>query len=231
MAREVGVELLSRLDWMRLDPKVIIDLGCGPGEITQLLKKRYAKSLVIAIDLNEKMLDYASHQMQIPHCVCSDAVTLPFANQTIDFIVANMLLPWTDLSSVLSECRRILKPEGLFLFTSLGPDTLKDCDIHFDLPQRLDMHDIGDELLRLRFADPILDVDHYTISYKQRNQMMQELVATGVDVSEPYLAEGEVKAAATYEVIFGHAFAPENKSSDGIVKIPLSRLRKQFSNT
>ncbi len=176
--------------------------------------------------------------------ICADAAILPLSDGTVDLIFANFLLPWyTDFSLLLREWQRVLRPDGLLMLTALGPDTLQQCRQIFhssDLPCCVDMHEIGDELLQAGFADPVLDVSHYTMVYRDKEKLMAELHSSGM-LARPsaQLYANDIAAAEdgtwpiSYEVIHAHAFVPEENagasvSSDGTVRIPLTKLRQQL---
>ena len=215
-------------------------IGCG------LLKKRYPNAKVIAIDQAEKMLDYAKHhQTEDINWLCADAEIIPLEDGSVDLIFMNLLLPWFDDSKkIFSELRRILRPEGLLMFSSLGPDTLIELrESLFDsvLPNLIDMHIIGDELTKARFADPVLDVEYLTVTYREFKKLIYELQVTGILTSDipPDLNADDIlkpdtegKYPITFEIIYGHAWGPSSTvdhvaDESGTVRIPLSHLRRR----
>lgn len=232
--REVGMEILSRLEWITLQPEVIVDVGGGLGEMSRGLQTRYVNAKVVTLDLTESMLQQGKQDDKQLSCVCADANALPFCDESVDMLFANLLLPWqTDIESILAEWLRVLRPNGLLMVTAFGPDTLIGWQNR--LPRVLDMHDLGDLLLQQKFADPVLDVNYYTLTYREPSKMLHELQATGMlhvgdFVPAPAL---DGKWEVTYEVIFAHAFKPPASdevaaSSDGVVRVPLAHLRRQL---
>lgn len=244
LAREVGEEMLSRLDWMTLQPNVIVDLGAGVGEMSAHLQTRYKDAHVITLDVSEHMVQHAKQHIPSLNCVCADAGLLPFANQSVDLLFANLLIPFqADMESLLHEWRRVLRPDGLLIFSALGSDTLKEWQAILKqnlAPVFIDMHDAGDLLLQQRFTDPVLDINYYTLTYREQSRLFQELQATGMLMAMPDFASTEAilpnengRWEMIYEVIFAHAFAPDESqevdaSADGIVRVPLSHLRRQL---
>lgn len=220
--REVGAELLARLDIVALKPKRIIEWGCGADDCRLLLQQRYPEAELMAIH------DFPA--------------VLPVEDYSIDLIVANLLLPWcADLKQVLQAWRRVLRPEGLLVFTSLGPDTLQELQqqaVQLPLPILIDMHDLGDALAHAGFADPVLDVEYFTLTYREQQQLYNELHMTGfisdsIVELEPLEKNTEGVIPLTYEVIYGHAWQPaissigQNQlSEEGVVKVPLAHLRR-----
>lgn len=241
VAREAGEEMLDRMDWVTIQPKVIIDMGCGPGEMSSRLQKRYPDALVLALDSAEPMIQYAKQFTTLTTCVCADGLRLPLRDQTVDLIFANFFLPWQlDFVAVLREWRRVLRKDGVLMLTALGPDTLQECKTTLEakyLPQLLDVHDLGDILLEQGFIDPVLDVSHYTLLYKEKAQWMNELCSSGMwfpnEEARLSAMMSTMNLEVTYEVIYVNAFASAvgtefTATTEGIVKIPLAHLRQQF---
>jgi malonyl-CoA O-methyltransferase len=242
--REVRDNLLQRLDLMALAPQVVVDAGTGTGHAARALIRRYPKSLVIAFDTSRPMLQAAAGQQSWLRRfarVCADAQRLPFADGSVDLILSNLMLQWCDPDAVFAEFRRVLAPRGLLNFTTLGPDTLCELrsawsgvDAHTHVNQFLDMHDIGDALVRAGFAAPVLDVERYTLSYLDVRRVAADLKATGAHNAtlgrskgltgrgrfnaletayESYRQDGRLPA--TYEVVFGHAWTNSASTRGG----------------
>jgi malonyl-CoA O-methyltransferase len=210
IAAEAGREALSRLDWMMIQPNIIVDVGGGLSEITRGLQQRYPNGHVLTTE------NIAS-----------------LADASVDMVFAN-LVPLN-----LKEWRRILRPEGLLMFTAFGVDTLQQlrhlCNAE-QMPLLLDMHSCGDMLVQTGFADPVLDVDYYTLSYKEPEKLWYELYASNVlrgdlaaELKDQLQATTESCYELTYEVIHAHAFAPQQNAGfkpgeDGVTRIPVSQL-------
>jgi malonyl-CoA O-methyltransferase len=229
IAREALDEMLSRLDWMALKPNVIVDVGSGVGEATLRLQERYPDALVMALDNTLSMLQAGANA----HSVCASGDTLPLADQSVNFIFANLILPWHhDHKKLWREWRRVLRPDGLLLFSALGLDTLREFHSIVDsraLPILHDMHDMGDALLAAGFSDPVLDVNYYTTCYRSKEKLLAELGASGMlAVGDESLDHEKIPLEVTYEVIYAHAFAPSASarvsSSDGVFKVPVSQI-------
>ncbi len=234
---DVRTALLGRLDFTALAPRVVIDAGAGTGHGTRALQQRYPKAWVIALDASPFMLQAASRRrswLRPFGRVCADAERLPFGDGTVDLIVSNLMLQWCDPDAVFAECRRVLAPHGLLSLTTLGPDTLREMrsawsrvDSGSHVHPFIDMHDIGDALVRAGFAAPVLDVERYTLTYRDLPQIAADLKATGARNAMMGRAKGltgrrkfaalrsayesyrqEERLPATYEVVFAHAWAP-----------------------
>jgi malonyl-CoA O-methyltransferase len=234
---QVREELLARLELITLAPQVVLDAGAGTGHATRALRRRYSGSTVIALDFSEGMLRTARRQREWlrPFArVCAAAERLPFQDGSIDLIFSNLMLQWCDPERLFPEMRRVLKPNGLFTFTSFGPDTLRElrgawaqADGGAHVLPFIDMHDLGDALGRHGFAAPVLDVDRITLFYQSVDGVLADLKATGARNAlaerargltsprklqrmraayEEFRAEGRLPA--TYEVVFGHAWVP-----------------------
>lgn len=230
---ECGKEMLARLDWMTLAPKVIIDAGCGIGELSADLQVRYPDAHILAIDASLPMLEHPAPSQKTAR-ICADATNLPVTNASVDLLAANFLLPWhAQLQKLFHEWHRVLCPEGLITFTSLGPDSLRElrplCETAAIIPRLIDMHDIGDMLVQEGFADPVLDVEYYTLSYREKQKLINEMCALGILHNDAVLADC-TEWSITFEIIHGHAWKPEKNGfapdSDGIARIPVSSLRR-----
>jgi malonyl-CoA O-methyltransferase len=252
--------LLERLELTDLDPRVVLDAGAGTGHASRALTRRYPRAQVIALDASFGMLREAGKQRTWRRGfarLCADATRLPLADQSADLIVSNFLLEWSDLDSVLVEFRRVLAPRGFLSFTTLGPDTLRELraawlmvDGHTRVSRFIDMHDIGDALVRAGFAAPVLDVEHYTLAYTHVRKLAADLKALGArnatsgrakSLTTPRLFDAMTAAyethrrdgrlPATYEVVFGQAWAPRDvrpPATDAMVS--LEEIKRQLQN-
>jgi malonyl-CoA O-methyltransferase len=258
---EVAARLREHLDGIAdFAPRRIVDVGCGPGDGCIALRARYPHAQVIALDLALPMLREARKTGSgksgpgslsaefargdslgesgpdpafLP--VCAAAQALPLADASVDLVHSSLCLQWCDDPGlVLAEFRRVLRPEGLLLFSTFGPDTLKELRAAFAEVDRgphvsrfIDMHDIGDGLLASGFRDPVLAREEFTHTYADVRSHMRELRAIGatnadaqrqrsltgkahlarVDAAyERFRADGVLPA--TYEVVYAIARAP-----------------------
>ena len=191
----VADELISRLEPFNFAPGVILDLGAGTGRMTGELKKRYRRSLVVALDLAPGMLREArKHQAFFRRFerVCGDAMRLPIADASVDVVISSLMLQWCEPPDpAFAEIRRILKPAGFFAFSTFGPDTLRElrsawAEADEDAPHLYnhvnhftDMHDVGDALVRAGLSEPVLDVDRMQVTYPDAVALMRDLKAIG----------------------------------------------------
>ncbi len=196
LPREIESRLLDKLDGLSgdaaLTPVQIADIGAGTGSAAAQLLSRYPNSEVALVDLSEGMLANARRRLagygERASFHQAEAAELPFADRSVDLIVSNLMLPWRDsIADWLDECRRILSPGGRLLFSSSGPDTLYELRASWQQASGrsgrapgVDMHLIGDELLRAGFADPVVDVERLTVTYPSVSQLLAELRALGV---------------------------------------------------
>lgn len=249
LQRTVAERLRERLELTTAQPKTILDMGAGTGILTKKMLSQYPKASVIAMDLSLQMLNKAQENLANstiikkfnslfkPHAktfVCADANSIPLADKSVDLIVSNLMLQWCDdLDEVLAEFRRVLKPNTLLMVTSFGPDTLKELrkswaevDDEQHVNTFIDMHDFGDALIRNGFGQPVMDVEHFTLTYKKPIGVLKDLKAIGatsaskgrrtglmgkqhftamLDAYEKQRTNGLIPA--TFEIIHGHAWA------------------------
>ncbi len=257
---DVRANLLARLDLMALSPRVVVDAGTGTGHACRALIRRYPKALVIALDASQGMLRAARRQqfwLRRFARVCADAERLPLADGSVDLILSNLMLQWCHPDSAFAEFRRVLAPQGLLSFTTLGPDTLrelrsawKEVDSHTHVHRFIDMHDIGDALVRGGFAAPVLDVERYTLTYQDVRRVAADLKATGAHNATMGRARGltgrrkfaaleaayeafrqDGRLPATYEVVFAHAWAPgaaARRAGQAGATVSLDEVRQQL---
>jgi malonyl-CoA O-methyltransferase len=240
LQREVSQRLLERLELMRLAPEVIVDIGCGTGISTVALLKKYRKAQVIGLDIAPNMLALARKRtpwLRKLHCVCGDAEALPLADASCDLLFSNLTVQWCeDLDQTFREFRRVLRPGGLLLFSTLGPDTLKELrqswqavDSYNHVNAFTDMHDVGDVLVRAAYADPVMDMEVITLTYSDIITLMRDLKTLGahnlsagrprnltgkgrlrlLQTAYERFRRGDGRLPATYEVVYGHAWLPQ----------------------
>ena len=256
--REISCRLLERLELVKLKPRAILDAGCGTGSTAAELARRYRGARVTALDLSEAMLARAGRKQKLFRKfqrVCGDISTLPLASSSQDMVISNLALYWCDdLDQSLAEFARVLRPGGLLSFSTFGPDTLRELraawsgvDKHNHVNLFVDMHDVGDALVRAGFADPVLDVEHLRVNYHGLAELMQDLKATGEGnatagrppgLTTPRQIEALAQAyesnrsadglPASYEVVYGHAWATgprQRQNRDGETLVPMDSLR------
>lgn len=188
---EIGERLFERLDYLKITPRYVLDLGCGTGIFTARLKKKYPNAHIIALDLSTQMLIQSRKKQRLWRkwpLINADMSALPFANGVFDLVFANQVIHWANpLSSVFSELNRVMNVNGCLMFSTLGPDTFKELksawasvDKYAHVNSFIDMHDYGDMLLAEQFLDPVMDMEHLTVHYQPLSQLTQALKAQGV---------------------------------------------------
>jgi len=188
LQREIADRLFDRLEWVRLDPKVIVDIGARTGYTSQILAQRFPHARIIATDWANHLLQQSENIKGNITRICAQPDKLPLPSQCADLMIANLTWHWLDdRHRGLLEWRRLLKPEGLLIFTTCGPDTLYELRSSFaavdDQPHVhlfLDMHDIGDALMAAQFVDPVMQAEHLTLAYSSANGLFRDLRGTGV---------------------------------------------------
>ncbi len=209
LQNEVCNRLLEKLEVVKISPLMILDAGSGTGAAIPTLFTQYKKAQVMTLDLSENMLIKGNQHgnfLRSPQAVCGDIEKLPFADDSFDLVFSSLSMQWcNDLNAALVEAKRVLKPGGLYVFTTFGPDTLKELryswskvDAANHVNQFIDMHDIGDALLQDGFAEPVMEAEFLTVTYDSVDGLMHDLKAIGANVTAsnaPMSSEGQVRKA------------------------------------
>jgi malonyl-CoA O-methyltransferase len=257
LAARLRDDMIRRLDWVAFEPETVLDLGCGTGHGAEALAARWPRARMIALDASPAMLAQAARrdgaarfELQL-----ADAESIPLPDASVDLVFSNLLLPWCeDIDAVFAEVARVLKPRGLFTFTTFGPDTLVElrtawraADLEAALHPFTDMHDLGDGLVRAGFAEPVLDVSRFTLTYPDAVALLRDLRATGsqgaaTERARGLTGRGRLRAMedayekfrsggtlpASYEVVFGQAWgAIARPATDGEFAIPVEAISRR----
>lgn len=258
--REVANRVLEQLDYIKLAPARVLDLGSGTGRCARALATRYRHAAVHQCDIAPPMLALARSRerrwLSRQHFTCADLEALPFREGAFELVFSNLALQWaSDLGRAFAECRRVLAPGGVILFTTLGPDTLRELRAAWASVSNAprvnrfpDMHEVGDALIAHGFADPVMSTEYITVEYADALAVMRDLKGLGAANADRARTRGltgrrtlaAVGAAyeacrrdgtlpATYEVVFGHAFAAARSAhvAGGVQTFPLARLRRR----
>ncbi|MEX0958080.1 MAG: malonyl-ACP O-methyltransferase BioC [Burkholderiales bacterium] len=253
LQREVCNRMLERLALMKLRPRYVLDAGCGTGYAATPLARRFPGAKLIELDIAESMVRRAraawTWWMRIlpgrgkKLAVCGDNECLPIRSGSCDLVWSNLALQWAEqLPAVLREMQRVLAPGGLLMFSTFGPDTLKELraafarvDTREHVSRFVDMHDIGDMLVESGFADPVMDMEQFTLTYARVRDLMRELKALGAHNANENRARGltghrslaqveqyyerqrdeDGRLPATFEVVYGHAWKPSPRIGPG----------------
>lgn len=195
LQKEVGNRLLDRLEFIKINPLNIVDLGCGTGYLAKKLSQHFPTAYIVNLDIAFEMVRQAKNKLSRPYaalpyaCLCADAENLPFENNSVDFVFSNCTFQWfPDPALLFQEIIRILKPNGLLLFSTFGPDTLQELRTAFQnidpephVNTFMDMHDLGDILLATQFEDPVVDKEIITVTYPDIYTLMRDLKQTGAN--------------------------------------------------
>jgi malonyl-CoA O-methyltransferase len=237
LQRKIEARLLERLEYFPGRPARVLDIGCGPGHGSAVLRKRYSGAQVIALDLALPMLRQLRPGWHRPLArVCADARALPLPDASVDLLFSNLCIQWIDeLPALFAELRRVLRPGGYAAFSTFGPDTLHElrsawaaADSAPHVSAFAHIAQVGDALMAAGFRDPVLDCEHFTLDYPTASELMRELKAIGATNADSRRARGLTGKAhyrraldayesfrrdgglpATYEVICAHAWGPE----------------------
>ena len=242
LQHEVEARLLESLDYLEgREPHTVLDLGCGPGRASAAMRQRWPRARVLALDLALPMLQAAKSPRRLLRKpvdrICADARALPLADNTADVLFSNLCLQWVeDLPAVFAGFRRVLRPGGLLLLSSFGPDTLHELRAAFaqadaapHVSPFASIAQVGDALMQAGFRNPVLDRDAMATHYADLPALMRELRAIGATnalcsrrstltgksrfarAADAYEVErhGDGRLPASWEIITAMAWAPE----------------------
>ncbi len=242
LQQQVRAELLERLRYFALEPRWILDLGAGTCPASLALRRRFAPARVIALDLAPGMLRVAARPRwrRRPFArVCADAHALPLASRSVELIFSNLMLQWCDRpEQVFRELARVLKPGGVFVFSSFGPDTLKELRLAWEsvdhaahVSQFPDMPQLGEALMHAGLLEPVMDIEQHRLTYPDVYALMNELKRIGATNAAAARARGLTSRSrlqrmistyeqrrtasglpATFEVIYGAAFGAADQA-------------------
>lgn len=252
LQHEICARMLERLALVKHTPRALLDAGSGTGNAIPALLTRYAGVPLVTLDLATAMLERGRQRLKwwqtLPGLrppllpVCADLERLPLARESVGLVWSNLALQWVnELPRAFGEMLRVLEPGGLLMFSTFGPDTLKElsrayleagADARLHVNRFVDMHDIGDMLVAAGYADPVMDMETFTLTYADVRALMRDLKAIGAHNSMAERAPGlsprallrgversyemrrrDGRLPATFEVIYGHAWKPETRTS------------------
>jgi len=216
--------LLARLEPMIIEARTVLDLGSATGSGSRLLARRFRRARIVPVDLSRHMLEEMRRKQSRfsrTTAIQANAAALPFVDQSIDVVFANMLLPWIgDPGQTFAEVSRVLRKDGLFLFATLGPDSL-DGLRHEPFA---DMHDVGDALVRAGLRDPVLDVDRLTVTYESTESLRSDLTAMGAGCCAPEHAD---ILGFDLELVYGHCWGSGQQKAGGEYRLAASGIGRR----
>lgn len=263
LRREIAGRMFERLELIRLAPGLVLDAGCGDGADLPALRQRFGDARLIGVDASAAMLDAARASQQAAQSsmnrllqrwlpksaagpglgaelACADFASLPLKAGSADLVWSNLALHWhPQPHRVFAEWRRVLRVDGLLMFSCFGPDTFKELRRAWaaadQAPHALpfvDMHDFGDMLIDAGFATPVMDMETVTVTYADPVRLLQDVRAWGGNPLNSR-SRGLVGRAAyrrvldalesgrradgtlplCFEIVYGHAFCPAPRTT------------------
>jgi malonyl-CoA O-methyltransferase len=277
LRREIALRMHERLALVRLTPQQVLDAGCGDAPDLLALQKCYVDAQIIGLDASLGMLkaaqkNYFTAGSAVSRLlkkimpaksvrerssglglVCGNFAQLPFDPNKFDLVWSNLALHWhPQPDQVFSEWRRVLRVDGLLMFSCFGPDTFKELRTAFAILDGLshalpfvDMHDFGDMLVDAGFSTPVMDMETITVTYDSVEKLLADVRACGgnpLATRRRSLVTGTAwkrvmeglermrgsngKIPLTFEVIYGHAFKPVPRvtsQGEAIVRLDLKK--------
>jgi malonyl-CoA O-methyltransferase len=266
VVREVSRRMVERLELKRLEVRRIADVGCGAAGSRADLRARYPHAQWLGFDLSEGMLRAAPAETALRRAwqrlrplttarICADAGRLPLADRSVDLVFSNLMLHWHPRPHlVIPEWSRVLRIDGLLMFSCFGPDTLQELRRTFERVEPrvrpmpfIDMHDFGDMMVAAGMATPVMDAEVLTLTYPSVQAALREVAALGGNPRDDRLAhlvstrrahalldaldarrDGMGRIALTFEVAYGHAWSAAPRTA-GVTAVPVDDLRRQLA--
>lgn len=267
LPREIARRMLERLQYVRLAPRRILDVGCGLGESRAPLESQYPKGEWIGVDISERMLlaakadkfsKRASRWLRAPgHRVAGNGGQLPIAADSVDLLFSNLMLHWhPEPHTVFPEWKRVLRVDGLLMFSCFGPDTLKELRAAaatvwpgVRAMPFVDMHDFGDMMVAAGFGTPVMDAETITLTYATPRDLLRDVRALGGNPRDDRLQtlpsgrqardllaaleaqrgnDGRIRL--TFEVAYGHAWKPQPRSTGTSISVESVRAQLAIRN-
>lgn len=270
---EIAQRMLARLGYVRTEVQTVLDAGCGAGHALDPLRSRYPDMVYTGVDISPRLIEVAKERhthrpglwerlrnrpSKSNEFLLADMATTHLPPESQNLIWSNMSLHWQpDPQKVFQEWRRLLKSNGLIMFSVPGPGTflelrqaLDAADAHTQTLSFVDMHDYGDQLLQNGFTDPVMDQEVITLTYQSAEKLLEEVHALGGNAST--LRRRTLPGKAWYrrlvdalnaqrhmdgtihlslEIAYGHAWRATTlrDSQSGEVRIPISSISRKRS--
>jgi malonyl-CoA O-methyltransferase len=278
LRREVAQRMHERLALVKMAPQAMLDAGCGEGADLPILQSSFPEARLLGLDAAPAMLALAqSRQLGAmssvnrllgkllppamlpgrqgnPMLIAGDFAHMPLAGKAVDLVWSNLALHWhPQPDKVFAEWHRVLRTDGLLMFSCFGPDTFKELRHAFTAldaaPHSLpfvDMHDLGDMLVHAGFATPVMDMETITVTYDTADKLLADVRAWGgnplatrrrglagarawrrmLDTLEAS-RRADGKLGLSFEIIYGHAFRPQPRTTSSGEAIIRFDLRKK----
>ena len=240
---EVARRMEDRLQWIRQAPAAWCHWEAVRGGLEghALVSARYPKARCFVVETTRRGREAASQSLSKPWWSrwTGEQVRLEMPDEgAVQMLWANMALHMVaDPQALMAQWHRALAVDGYLMFSCLGPDTAKELRaVYADMgwPPAghafTDMHDWGDMLVQAGFAEPVMDMEHITLTFATPQRLLEELGELGCNLHPDRFAalrgrawreqlykaleqrlidgSGSGQLSLTFEIIYGHAFKP-----------------------
>ncbi|CAG8456144.1 5750_t:CDS:10 [Acaulospora morrowiae] len=220
---EIAFRIVDRLLDIKRKFGTVVDLGSGCGHVVKHVDEDLIKKLIMC-DMSEKMLERdkdVKYDVDVERMVV-DEESLPFKENSLEAVLSNLSLHWVnDLPGAMIQIRRSLKPDGVFIASMFGGDTLFELRTSLQLAETereggisprvspmTDVRDVGSLLSRAGFTLTTVDIDDLIVNYPTMFELIQDLRSMGesnaVITRRSFLKRDTLIAAASiYKELYG----------------------------
>lgn len=252
--------MAERLGAIRLQPEAWLEWGATAGGGAALLRAQYPRARRLVVEPQSDLLMRHTAALWPPQRWRAGAASAWVAGEVppaaAQLLWSNMgLHAEADIEAVLAAWHRTLAVDGFLMFSTLGPDTLRELRELYQeagwgeaMAPLVDMHDLGDMLVHAGFADPVMDQETITLTWSTPEALLAEWRGLGGNAgagrfpgwrTPRWLARLKAALAARagadgriamrVELVYGHAFRPPARPRVAAqTQIPLDDLRQQL---
>ena len=185
----VALEICQKLKYLKFNTDVLLELGSGTNTDSKIIAKFYDKSLILKVDFAINVIKLYTQKENFynklfnkkKYDICANINNLPVKNKSVDLVWSNMCLPFiSNIQDVFNQVNYCLKDNGLFVASSLGPQTFIQLDaLGLSRFNFIDMHDLGDALAKTGFSDIVVSSEIFNLEYSDIDTFFNDIKMSG----------------------------------------------------